>query len=127
MTTSAMQSAAERYIDAYNRFDIDSMLAELHERVVFRNCSNDELTCQTEGKAAFRAQAEQAKALFKTREQKILSATERDGKLRIEIRYTGILGSDLPNGWKADQRIEMSGYSIFGFEDGKIISLDDVA
>ncbi len=127
MTTSAMQARAERYIDAYNRLDIDGMLAELHERIVFRNFSNGALTLQTEGKSAFRAQAEQAKTLFKTREQKILSATVRDGKLRIEIRYTGILATDLPNGWKTDQRIEMSGHSMFGFEDGKIISIDDVA
>ena len=42
-----------RYIEAYNTFGIDSMLALLHPDIRFKNLSNGKITVQTAGKSEF--------------------------------------------------------------------------
>jgi len=44
----------ERYIAAYNAFDVDGMLAVMSDDLVFRNVSNGETTMEIEGKCVFR-------------------------------------------------------------------------
>jgi hypothetical protein len=45
----------ERYIEAYNTFDIELMLLLLHPDVKFINLSNGEVNTQTVGKSDFRS------------------------------------------------------------------------
>ena len=59
------------YVKAYNNFDVQSMIKNLHEDVIFKNISNDEVNLTTNGKLAFEEQALQAKQYFKTRQQSI--------------------------------------------------------
>lgn len=113
------------YIDAYNRFDIDAMLAVLHDNVVFRNFSNGKLTHETRGLAQFRAQAQTAAAMFSHRQQTVISAHETGTGIIVSIRYAGTLSQDLPNGMTSGETIELDGQSEFQFKDGKIVFIAD--
>ena len=62
-----------RYIDAYNRMNVQAMLDCLSGDVRFINRSNGETTNETHGIEAFRALAEQGVQLFAEREQTILT------------------------------------------------------
>lgn len=119
----------DRYVAAYNAFDIEGMLRELHEAVVFNNQSGGVTTHQTTGIAAFRAQAEAALTMFSERRQQILGYREpADGggaEISIEIAYTATLANDLPNGMKAGEVLRLRGWSDFRFQDGKIIAITD--
>lgn len=55
-----LQKVIENYIQAYNQFDIEGMLTDLHEDVVFENISEGILTLRTEGIDEFHTQAEKA-------------------------------------------------------------------
>lgn len=58
MTESEQRALIDAYLAAYNRFDIDGMLATLTEDVRFENWSGGVLTASSDGAAAFRALAE---------------------------------------------------------------------
>jgi hypothetical protein len=117
----------ESYIDSYNNFEIENMLKDLDENVVFRNIANGEVNLTTKGIAEFKAQAEKAKNLFSRREQKIIELKFGTDEVEAEIFYNGTLAADLPNGLKSGSRIELGGKSIFRFTGDKIIEIEDAS
>lgn len=124
-----MLAIIERYIDAYNAFDVGGLVQDLHEDVSFSNQSAGVTTHETRGRAAFRAQAEEAANMFSARKQTIERVTkvveETNPSVTVDIDYSATLAKDLPNGMKAGQNLEMAGESEFRFAQGKIISIID--
>ncbi len=116
-----------RYIDAYNRMNVQAMLDCLSGDVRFINRSNGETTNETHGIEAFRALAEQGVQLFAEREQTILDCIAIDDRATVRIGYRAKVKTDLPNGWKAGQEIEMTGTSFFMISEGKISEVIDAS
>ncbi|MCA0419526.1 MAG: nuclear transport factor 2 family protein [Proteobacteria bacterium] len=116
-----------RYIDAYNRMNVQAMLDCLSGDVRFINRSNGETTNETHGIEAFRALAEQGVQLFAEREQTILDCIAIDDRAAVRIGYRAKVKTDLPNGWKAGQEIEMTGTSFFVISEGKISEVIDAS
>ena len=116
-----------RYIDAYNRMNVQAMLDCLSGEVRFINRSNGETTNETHGIEAFRALAEQGVQLFAEREQTILDCIAIDDRAAVRIGYRAKVKTDLPNGWKAGQEIEMTGTSFFVISEGKISEVIDAS
>ncbi|MEL6836505.1 MAG: nuclear transport factor 2 family protein [Bacteroidota bacterium] len=126
MTKAEQRAIIEKYVEAYNRFDISGMLRDLHEEVVFQNISGGEVNLKTEGKTAFREQAEAAKHYFSERRQTITNWEYVSPDLvRIGIAYRGVLAVDLPNGMKAGELLELTGSSVFQFRRQQIIGIVD--
>ena len=115
------------YVKAYNNFDVQGMIKNLHEDVIFKNISNNEVNLITNGKLAFEEQALQAKQYFKTRQQSITNIVFTNEIAEISIEYKGIIAFDLPNGLKENDKIELQGKSIFRFTDDKIIEITDIS
>ncbi|MBK9096553.1 MAG: nuclear transport factor 2 family protein [bacterium] len=115
----------KNFIKAYNSFNVESMLAYLHSDIEFKNISNGVENARTKGIEEFRELANNSVKMFKQREQKIISYTESDDMLNIEIIFRGILAIDLPNGLKAGETLIMNGKSTYVFKDNLIISLVD--
>lgn len=116
-----------RYIDAYNRMNVQAMLDCLSGDVRFINRSNGETTNETHGIEAFRVLAEQGVQLFAEREQTILDCIAIDDRAAVRIGYRAKVKTDLPNGWKAGQEIEMTGTSFFVISEGKISEVIDAS
>lgn len=116
-----------RYIDACNRMNVQAMLDCLSGEVRFINRSNGETTNETHGIEAFRALAEQGVQLFAEREQTILDCIAIDDRAAVRIGYRAKVKTDLPNGWKAGQEIEMTGTSFFMISEGKISEVIDAS
>ena len=116
-----------RYIDAYNGMNVQAMLNCLSGDVRFINRSNGETTNETHGIEAFRALAEQGVQLFAEREQTILDCIAIDDRAAVRIGYRAKVKTDLPNGWKAGQEIEMTGTSFFMISEGKISEVIDAS
>ena len=111
------------YLDAYNRFDTDGMLANLDNNILFENISNNVNTLELHGLTAFKEQAEKAKALFTERKQKATSFQHEGNKTVVQIDYYAILAVDLPNGPKKGEALQLQGKSIFTFNNHRIISI----
>lgn len=121
----ARKEIIQSYISAYNAFDVAGMLAHLADDVVFENVSGGEVNLRTDGKDAFKAQAEQALAYFSKRKQTPTSWTEDEDTVTVEIDYSAILGMDFPNGMKKGDPLTMKGRSEFGFSGNEIVSIRD--
>ena len=117
----------QNYVDAYNNFDVEGMIKNLHENIIFKNISNGEINLITNGKVAFEEQAQQAKQFFKTRQQTITENIINNEFIEIAIDYQGVIAIDLPNGLKENDKIELKGKSIFKFMDDKIIEITDIS
>ncbi|MCK8143311.1 nuclear transport factor 2 family protein [Flavobacterium sp. I-SCBP12n] len=117
----------QNYIDGYNEFDIEKMVRDLDDEIVFQNIQDKEMNMTLNGINAFKQQAEQAKSYFENRQQRITSTKHIDDKTEIEIEYSAVLGMDFPNGLKKGQQLEIKGKSIFVFKDNKISELTDIS
>ena len=125
MTEYDGQALVERYVAAYNAFDIDGMLALLARAVRFENHAGGQLTVALDGIDAFRALAEQSKGLFSEREQRITRIERTGDTLVAGIAYRGRLAADIPGGPAAGTVLELNGRSEFGFADGLIVRIVD--
>ena len=121
------RQAVESYIRAYNEFDIDGMLRDLHPAVVFKNISNGETNLTLEGIDAFRKQAEQAAKLFDSREQTVTDLRINGPVVTVAIDYRAVPAADLPNRLKKGDVLELKGQSVFHFEGERIVEIRDVS
>jgi hypothetical protein len=117
----------QNYIDGYNRFDIDKMLADFDDHIIFENIQDGQTTMSLTGLTALKQQAEMAKKYFTTRIQTIKSFKHVDNTTEIEIDYHAILAMDFPNGLKKGQELNLSGKSRFVFEKDRVIKLTDIS
>ncbi|KAA0013808.1 nuclear transport factor 2 family protein [Billgrantia pellis] len=125
MDESTKRDLIERYIAAYNHFDIDGMLAVLAPDVVFENYSGGELTTSAVGIDEFRQLAEHTKGFFSERVQRITSLTFSQGGATAEIDYHGRLAEDIPGGLKAGSILELNGETEFTFGSERISKIVD--
>jgi ketosteroid isomerase-like protein len=127
MNSTEPKQLVEAYLEAYNRFDVDGMLAPLHEAVVFQNIAGGEVNLTTTGKESFRQQAEQATQYFSQREQRVTNWQVDGGRVEVAIDYTAVAAIEFPNGLKPGDPLHLLGKSVFQIENGQIISIQDVS
>ncbi|WP_412479061.1 nuclear transport factor 2 family protein [Azonexus sp. IMCC34839] len=127
MTADETRKLIERYLDAYNRFDITGMLATMSPDVRFENVANGSVTASTEGQAELRTLAEQSAGLFASRCQRLLAFSLDGDTASAEIAFSAILAQNLPNGPKRGEKLELRGRTEFCLRDGKICSIRDIS
>jgi hypothetical protein len=120
-----MRALIDRYIDAYNRIDVDAMLATMHREVIFENFAAGTLTVRTVGIDELRHMAESSRHLFSSRRQTVTGFSEAAGTAHVQVLFEGIFAIDLPNGVRAGQHIAMNGRSEFRERDGLLIYIAD--
>jgi hypothetical protein len=125
MRNDEMKSLIQKYINAYNSFDIDEMLLFLDENIEFRNISNGLVNTETKGIDQFRQLAEQSKRIFSERLQTINRYEIKGDQVEIEVDYEGILATDLPNGLKSGKKFKTKGKSVFKFKNKKLSVIED--
>ena len=125
MENSNLKDLIEKYLSAYNTFNIDGMIGVLNENIHFRNISKGEVNSETKGIQEFRTLAEQSIQVFSQRRQVIKNITFTGDKAEVDIDYEGILSSDLPNGMKAGETLKIQGKSIFQMKDKMLILIED--
>lgn len=114
-----------RFLRAYNRFDVDGMVALLHPECSFQNVSAGKINASATGISRFRELAEKSKSIFSSRKQTVISYQSEAEAVTVGIDYEGVLRADLPNGLKAGEKIRLQGKSLFKFRDGLIYQLTD--
>ena len=120
-----MRALVDRYLDAYNRMDVDAMLATMQDEVVFENYSASVLSVRTIGIAELRHLAESSRHLFSMRRQTITAWREADDRGYASIHFEGTFAIDLPTGVRAGQSIALDGRSEFRQHDGKLVYIAD--
>jgi len=127
MNPAEMRVLVDRYIDAYNRMDLEGMLVTFHPDVEFTNISGGIVSASTKGVAELKALAEQSLSLFSERHQDILSFETRASRALATIGFRAVVANDLPNGLKKGQILELAGRSEFEFLNGAISKIIDIS
>ena len=127
MDNKDKQALINRYVKAYNAFDIEGMVQTVSDNIEFENISKGDVNAYSKGIHEFRELAEQGQFLFSSREQCITDIKELDDKIVTHIVYRGVLATDLPNGLKEGETLTLEGQSIFTFQEGKISRIQDVS
>jgi hypothetical protein len=127
MNEQEKQALIERYIAAYNAFDIDGMMTVIHSRIEFKNVNGGEVTATASGDDEFRQLAEKSKELFTSRRQTINLLEIFDDKAFIDISFESVPAVDFPDGPKAGETMRLDGRSEFEFRDGKISRITDIS
>ena len=122
---SKLPEPIETYIEAYNRMDVDDMLACLADDVVFRNLAGGAVTAEVTSKRGFEALARQGVAAFRSRRQVVTASITVADTTLAEIDYEAVVAADLPNGWKAGEQLSFAGASLFELKHGKIARIVD--
>lgn len=125
MTELEKRELIECYLDAYNSFNVEGMMATVHPEIEFKNVSGGEVNARTSGASEFRQMAEQSKGLFRSRQQTMTAFEATGDGASIEVMYEAILALDLPNGMTAGETLKLNGRSEFEFKDGKISRIVD--
>ena len=127
MTQDDYRKIIENYVDAYNHFDVDRMLADIDEEARFENISAGEVTLTTEGKDALREQAREAAEVFSERKQVISNFQFHEQEVEVDVDFSATLAIDFSEELKTGDRIAMTGKSVFTFRDDKIVELKDIS
>ena len=127
MSQELREKLIRKYIEAYNRFDIEGMLSMLDEEISFQNISDDEVTAFANGKEEFQALAEKSKEIFSERKQTIKSIEFSGEEVTIGISYQGVLAIDLSEDLMEGDTLYVEGCSRFRFKESKIISIEDIS
>lgn len=115
----------ENFVEAYNAFDVGTMLSLVHPDIRFTNLSSGVVDVQTSGRKEFEALVRQSVTLFTHREQRILAAKETEAGIQIDVFYRATLAVDLPQGLAKGVTIELTGKSTYTFKEGLIHSIID--
>lgn len=126
MEKEEMKKTIDEYVMAYNSFDIEGMLKDIHENVKFRNIIGCDISPDLNGKNDLKIQLLQAKNMLKERELKITDQEFGDNWVENKVKFTGILAADVPKGPKEGEKMELKGRSIFHFKNRKIILIEDI-
>ena len=125
MKKGTITSVVTNYIEAYNCFDVEAMLAHLHPEIEFENISDGAVTLSLKGMEDFKKQAQEATRYFAQRKQTVTGLTIQNERAEAIIAYEAILAIDLPNGLKAGDKLELKGRSVFTFQNDQIIRIQD--
>jgi len=126
MKEKRMKKIIDEYVKAFNKFDVEGMVKDLHENMEFKNITNGEVNVELNGKIAFKNQLEQGNNLFKKREMKITDQKFENNIVENKVDFKGVLAMDIPDGPKAGELIKIKNKSIFYFKNGKVISIEDI-
>ena len=118
-STDPRRAAIDRYLHAYNAFDVAGMLDVLHPDVEFRNVGAGQVTAAAHGREEFRALAERAVTLFRSRRQTIRDYVADGARAWITVDYEGVLAADLGPGMQAGDTLRLTGRSTFTFSGFK--------
>lgn len=121
------ETIIQAYIDGYNQFDVDKMVAHLDEQIIFENQQGGVVNMSLQGLEAFRQQAELAKSYFSERKQTIKAFRHTDTITEIDIEYVAVLAMDFPNGMQKGQKLSLTGKSVFTFSSDKVVKLVDIS
>ncbi|TQK11738.1 nuclear transport factor 2 family protein [Herbaspirillum sp. SJZ107] len=125
MDNASRKAVIERYLAAYNAFDIDGMLAVLTPDVRFENVAGGTVNAEASGIDAFRSLAEQGRRLFSARAQRLGGLAFDGDTAYADIDWRGTFAVDVPDGPRAGTTLELRGHSAFTFVGERIAKLVD--
>ena len=127
MKDEEKESVISNYLAAYNKLDVEGIIALVHPKVTFVNIYEDKVNARAEGLEQLRELANKSKALFSSRHQEAIKFNFIGDRVKVDIAFKGVLAADISNGMKAGDTMRFNGSSEFEFKDEKLYKITDSA
>ena len=127
MKDEEKESVISDYLTAYNKLDVEGMIALVHPKVTFVNIYKDKVNARAEGLEQLCELANKSKALFSSRHQEAIKFNFIGDRVKVDIAFEGVLAADLSYGMKAGDTLRFNGSSEFEFKDDKLYKITDSA
>lgn len=127
-TDTILPGVVKAYLDAYNRMDVDALLACVTDDVRFENHSNaSPESVVLDGKPALAELARQSLGVFREREQRVIDAVVSGDRVALRIAFRATIADAPPEGWTAGQALALHGSSFLTLRDGRIAAIVDLS
>ena len=121
-----MKYIVQKYITAYNNFDIEGMMSYMHTDCIFESKTNGKLTFSTKGKHSYRLICAAAKNNYIFRKQIIEGFRTIGESVEVDLYFKASLALDIPELGKKGEQIAFETKSIFEFKNGLIYKLSNL-
>ena len=125
MIEEKYKSIIDEYIKAYNCFDIDKMVENFCEDVVFINVSDNHMNLSCDGIEKYKDISYYAKSIFEARHLEPVHYKQEHNRVFVDIEFEGIISKDLSDEFKTGDELLLCGTTIFEFSEDKISVLLD--
>ncbi|MBU2117525.1 MAG: nuclear transport factor 2 family protein [Alphaproteobacteria bacterium] len=117
---TALPDIIHRYLDVYNRRDVEALVACVSETVLFENVSNTRPSLRIDGRDAFARLAAQAAETFTLRRLEVRTAVIAGDHVAPEVDWTGTPAVDLGE-FRAGERVVLRGASFFTISGDRLV------
>lgn len=114
-----------KFIEAYNLYDIDTMLLLVRPEISFKSVSRGSIDAQTVGREDFRKVAFHSTQLFTEIRREVISLLVIGNRVIAEIKYHAVVAHHSSEGLGKGSSIDIDGKSEYAFRDGLISSIVD--
>lgn len=124
----ALPEVVRNYIDAYNRMDVDALLACVTDDVRFENhCNSHASSLILHGRAALAELARQSVAIFSERQQTVEDAVVAGDRVALRIAFRGTVAAKPPEGWTGGQELALNGCTFLTLRENRISAIIDMS
>lgn len=111
------------FLDAYNAKDVEGMLADVTNDVVFRHYCDAGVVFKANDRAGLDAALREDVHSFTHRTHTVKTSMTLLGSTVLTTQFDAVVAKDLSNGWKAGQSITLPGAAEFQFRDDRIANI----
>jgi hypothetical protein len=127
MDNSWKKQVIEKYINAYNTFDTEKMVEQLHPGVEFMRISKSAVISKARGIDDFKELLEKNSSNFSSRKQKILKYSRKGDVTVVKTAFIGTLAVHLVSGFSAGATLRANKNIEFSFHNNKISRIKEVS
>lgn len=113
----------ENYLQACNRFDVESIVSHVHENIILQQKINGVAPVEVSGKADFTAQSEMVKALFEARTMTPTSWEFDGNTVTVDVDFEATAAVPMSETLQVGDVISLKIQLVVEFDDDKFIKL----
>jgi len=121
-----MKEIVQKYINAYNNFDIETMVSLMHNDCIYEGKTKGIQSFCIKGKHSFRQINMLSKNNYTFRKQVIEGFIESMNKVEVNLYFKAILAVDVSELGKKGEEIAFETKSVFEFKNGLIYKLTNL-
>lgn len=126
VSAAEKRAVIEWYMHAFNAYDIDGMLDQLHSDAHCLTIVDGTVTGGGEGAGPLRTYFAQESSLCSSRKKTVMEFYMRDEVVVLEISYSCVLAGNHPGGWQPGDTLIMEGVAEIRFAENKIVHLTEM-
>jgi len=126
MNSEEKRAVIERYVQAYNAFDVEAMAALLHPDAEYLRITDGEVTARASGLQEFGTLAAEEGKQCSSRKLTVMQDYEKGGQVLLELKLTCVLAAEVAERLQGGETLTLEGVGEVTFHEEKIHRLTEI-